>query len=107
MFILAAALTRQLTLAVAPSVWLYMAALGVLSTAVGYGLFFKGLRMLGPVRTSIISTAEPVWAALFGWLILSQPVTLGMALGGACIAIAVVLLQWRRATGVNAQPQAT
>ncbi len=106
-FFVAAALTRQLTVRVAPSVWLYMAALGVLSTAVGYGLFFKGLRILGPVRTSIISTAEPVWAALLGWIVLSQPVTLGTALGGACIGVAVVLLQWRSRAGVSAQPLVT
>jgi drug/metabolite transporter (DMT)-like permease len=106
-FFVAAALTRQLTIEVAPSVWLYMAALGVLSTAVGYGLFFKGLRILGPVRTSIISTAEPAWAALLGWIVLSQPITIGTAVGGACIAVAVVLLQWGGTTVVNAKPQVT
>lgn len=106
-FVIAAALTRQLTLRVTAPVWLYMAALGALSTAVGYGLFFKGLRILGPVRTAIVSTAEPVWAALLGWLVLAQPVTLGTALGGACIAAAVVLLQWPAKTGVTAQPVVT
>jgi drug/metabolite transporter (DMT)-like permease len=105
-FLIAALLTRKLTLDIAPAVWLYMAALGILSTAVGYGLFFTGLRTLGPVRTSIISTAEPVWAALLGWLVLAQPVTLGTAIGGACIGSAVVLLQWQRKDAVKAQPAA-
>ncbi len=106
-FLIAAVLTRQLTFDVAASVWAYMAALGVLSTAVGYGLFFKGLRILGPVRTAIISTAEPLWAALLGWLVLTQPVTLGTAVGGACIAAAVVILQWRPKGDVNTQPPVT
>jgi drug/metabolite transporter (DMT)-like permease len=106
-FLVAAVLTSQLTFDVAAAVWAYIAALGVLSTAVGYGLFFKGLRILGPVRTAIISTAEPVWAALLGWLVLTQPVTPGTAVGGACIAAAVVLLQWRPKGDVETQPPVT
>lgn len=105
-FLVAATVSADLTLSVARPVWFYMAALGVVSTALGYGLFFKGLRTLGPVRTSIISTAEPVWAALLGWIVLAQPVTVGMALGGACIAVAVVLLQWQPRGPVRTQPAA-
>lgn len=93
-FIVAAILTRDLTYTVEPRVWLYMLGLGLIGTAIGYALFFRGLQTLGPVRTAIASTVEPFWAALFGWLILSQPVTLATVGGGACIAIAVVMLQW-------------
>jgi len=93
-FLVAAALTSELTLDMPGSVWLYMAALGIVSTALGYGLFFKGLQLLGPVRTAIVSTVEPIWAALLGWLVLSQPVTLATVLGGLCIGVAVVMLQW-------------
>ncbi|MGQ0643197.1 MAG: DMT family transporter [Gemmatimonadaceae bacterium] len=107
-FVISAALTRQLTIFVAPPVWFYMIALGVLSTAIGYGLFFKGLQELGPVRTAIISTVEPIWAAILGWMILAQPVTVGTALGGMCIAIAVVMLQWPpKKMEVPCQPAAT
>jgi drug/metabolite transporter (DMT)-like permease len=93
-FLVAAVLTRDLTFAVAAPVWLYMIALGALSTALGYGLFFKGLQELGAVRTAIISTVEPIWAALLGWLVLAQPVTLATTVGGLFIAVAVVMLQW-------------
>jgi len=107
-FLVAALVTGNLTVLVAPSVWLYMAALGALSTALGYVLFFTGLQRLGPFRTAIISTVEPIWAALLGWLVLSQPVTLGTALGGMCIAVAVVLLQWPpKRADVTCQPATT
>ncbi|HJU73369.1 MAG TPA: DMT family transporter [Gemmatimonadaceae bacterium] len=92
-FLVTAALSRELTVAVAPQVWLHMLGLGLIGTALGYGLFFAGLRQLGPVRTAIISTVEPFWSSLFGWLILAQHVTLATAIGGACIATAVILLQ--------------
>jgi drug/metabolite transporter (DMT)-like permease len=93
-FLVSGLLTRQLTLRITPNVWVYMFGLGVVSTALGYGLFFRGLKQLGPVRTAIVSTVEPIWAAALGWLVLSQPVTPGTLLGGACIATAVLLLQW-------------
>jgi drug/metabolite transporter (DMT)-like permease len=69
-FLLVALLAGDLTLDIPSSVWLYMFGLGTLSTALGYGLFFKGLKELGPVRTSIVSTVEPIWAAILGWLVL-------------------------------------
>lgn len=107
-FFVTSILTGDLTVAVAPPVWLYMAGLGIISTTLGYLLFFQGLRSLGPFRTSIVSTVEPLWAALLGWLVLSQPLTLGTLLGGACIATAVVMLQWpQRRGGVAASPAAT
>lgn len=103
-FLTSAALTSQLTLAVAPRVWLYMLGLGALSTAIGFALFFKGLQRLGAVRTAIISTVEPFWAALFGWLILAQPVTSATVLGGLLIALAVMTLQWPSRSAARSQP---
>ncbi|MGH7710403.1 MAG: EamA family transporter [Gemmatimonadaceae bacterium] len=103
-----AALTRDLTLAVGPSVWLCMIGLGLIGTATGYALFFKGLQGLGPVRTAIISTTEPFWAALLGWLILAQPVMPGTVVGGLLIAIAVVRLQWpQKKADLPAHPAVT
>jgi drug/metabolite transporter (DMT)-like permease len=58
-------------------------------------VFLRGLSVLGPVRTSIISTVEPFWTAVLGALVLNQPITKGVVAGGACIALAVALLQWR------------
>ena len=106
-FVASAALTSDLTLALEPRVWLYMLGLGALSTALGFALFFKGLQQLGAVRTAIVSTVEPFWAALFGWVILAQPVTLATVVGGLLIALAVVTLQWPSRSDVPAQPAAT
>lgn len=106
-FLASAALTSELTLAVAPRVWLYMLGLGALSTALGFALFFKGLQQLGAVRTAIVSTVEPFWAALFGLIILAQPVTLATVIGGVLIAVAVVILQWPSPNDGPAQPAVT
>ncbi|OYV74414.1 MAG: hypothetical protein B7Z72_00215, partial [Gemmatimonadetes bacterium 21-71-4] len=90
-------LTHRATLALHPQTWIAIAAMALWSTAIAFIAFLRGLRVLGPVRTAIVSTVEPFWTALLGTWVLRQqltPTTLG---GGALIAAAVILLQWRRA----------
>ena len=70
-----------------------IAGLAVVSTAISFMLFLRGLKALGPVRTAIISTIEPFCTALLGASVLGQPLTKDTLLGGAFIAGAVVLLQ--------------
>lgn len=72
--------------------WGAALATGVFSTAVALLLFLRGLTTLGPVRTSIVSTVEPIFAALLAAAMVGQPVTLPMVVGGALIMTAVVVL---------------
>lgn len=85
----------ELTLSLHATAWKSILALALLSTAGAFFLFMKGLRILGSVRTAIVSTIEPFVIALLGSWILSQPLTGGTLIGGAMIAAAVILLQWR------------
>ena len=62
-------------------------------TIVAFVAFLKGLAVLGPVRTAIISTIEPFWSALLGAVALGQNIGPGTAIGGVLIAAAVVVLQ--------------
>jgi drug/metabolite transporter (DMT)-like permease len=52
-----------------------------------------GLHVLGPVRTSIISTVEPFFTAILGAAILEQALSLAVIAGGALIAVAVIILE--------------
>ena len=72
--------------------------LAIISTTAAFMLFLRGLRILGPVRTAIVSTIEPFCTALLGAWFLSQPMTQSTLLGGVFIAAAVVLLQLRSET---------
>ena len=74
------------------SVWLMIVALAVLCTVVAFTLFLRGLAVLGPVRTSIVSTVEPFWGALLGALVLAQPFAARTLTGGVLVAAAVVIL---------------
>lgn len=85
--------------------WISIVLLAVFSTAGAFLLFFRGLRVLGSVRTAIISTIEPFFTAVLGALLLAQPLTRTTIVGGALIAAAVVLLQLPANGAVSSQTQ--
>jgi drug/metabolite transporter (DMT)-like permease len=85
--------TGGLTMRVAPLAWGAIAALAVLCTCIAFITFLRGLGVLGPVRTGIVSTIEPFWTAVLGAAVLAQPLTGATVTGGVLIAAAVLLLQ--------------
>jgi len=73
--------------------WKYVLLLSLLCTVAAFSTLIAGLRVLGPVRTSIISTIEPFFTAVLGVVFLSQPLSSNTFAGGALVALAVVILQ--------------
>ena len=76
-----------------PMAWGAIVTMAVASTVLAFIAFLRGLAVIGPVRTAIMSTIEPFWTALLGGLVLRQALGPRTMLGGVCIAAAVVLLQ--------------
>ena len=66
--------------------------LAVVCTVIAFTFFLRGLAVLGPVRTAIVSTVEPFWGALLGALVLAQPLAARTLTGGTLVAAAVVIL---------------
>ena len=77
--------------------------MGFISAAVLYGFamiaFFVAVTMIGPVRTSLVSYADPVIAAGLGVVVLGQSLTLVQIAG-----IALVILALIGATARRSQP---
>ncbi len=73
--------------------WGYLLMLSVIGTVFAFGTLMAGLHVLGPVRTSIISTVEPFFTAILGAVILDQRLTFAIIVGGAFIAAAVIILE--------------
>ena len=73
--------------------WLAILLLAVVSTVLAFIAFLRGLAVIGPVRTAIVSTVEPFWTALLGSVVLGQTLGVRTLLGGVLIAAAVILLQ--------------
>jgi drug/metabolite transporter (DMT)-like permease len=78
-----------------PTVVLAVLVVAVPSTAVAYPIYFTLIRRIGPVRTNLIAYVVPIVAALTGWILLDEPVTLATAVG-FCVVVAGVALLERR-----------
>jgi drug/metabolite transporter (DMT)-like permease len=88
-------LEGSLRLTLPPVVWGVIAVMGTLSTVGAFLAFLGGLRVLGPVRTAIMSTVEPFWTAVAAALVLGQGLSVRTLAGGGLIAGAVVILARR------------
>ena len=80
--------------------WLAVAALGVLCTGVAYILYFRLIERAGPARALSVTFAIPVFAVLYGVLLLGEVVTPWMLGCGLVIvagtALSAGLLPLRR-----------
>ena len=81
-----------------PRDWALAAALSVLASGLAYILYFRLIARVGPTQASTVTFLIPVFAAVWGGLVLDEQVTLAMALGGAVIlaGTALVLGLWPR-----------
>ncbi len=94
-FLLLALSERALVANMTPPGWLIAFVLAGYCTVVAFITFLKGLAVLGPVRSAILSTAEPFFTAVLAALILAQPLGPSTVAGGACIVGAILVLQRR------------
>jgi drug/metabolite transporter (DMT)-like permease len=72
------------------SQWGAILAMG-LATAGAFVCLLEGIRRIGAERSSIVSSAEPLAAAILAWVFLDQPVGVGVAIGGVLILAAAIL----------------
>lgn len=67
-------------------------ALGVLTTALAYCLVMKGLKNCDTAKAATLSLGEPLGAAVLGFAVLGEPLTLTSFTGVACIFLSVIVL---------------
>lgn len=67
-------------------------AVVVIGTILPVLFFYSAIALIGPVRASLIATAEPVLAAAFAFMVLGEALTPVQYVGGALVVVAVVAL---------------
>ena len=72
-------------------VWLWVVMISVISTCLALTLFFRGLRIIGPSRTSILSTMELITSVVVAAIVFKELITFMQLVGGAMILIAAIL----------------
>jgi drug/metabolite transporter (DMT)-like permease len=72
--------------------WAAVGTIAFISTVIAFVKFFAGLKRVGPVTASTISTCEPVVTVVLAALVLGERMGLGQLLGGVLILLAAVML---------------
>lgn len=73
----------------APVTWLYILFNAVGGGVIAYCLWFMGLKLLGPVKSSVFSMTEPAFAAVCSFVLLGQPILPLQALGGLVLLVSI------------------
>ncbi len=79
--------------AVTPAGFGWLAGLAVVSTVGAIGLFFAGLRRVGPTAASILSTLEPVVTVALAFAVFGESLGPAQLAGGALVLLAVLALR--------------
>lgn len=79
--------------AISGEVWWAVVITGILATAAAFWLQNTLQPYTTPTHTALIFSAEPVWAALFAWLLAAEALTPKGYLGGALILAGMVLAE--------------
>jgi drug/metabolite transporter (DMT)-like permease len=80
---------------IAPAVtWFQLAYLGIITSGIGFGLWYVALARLDAARLSVFNNLQPILTTLLAWAILGQQPTVLFAAGGI-IALAGVWLTQR------------
>ena len=82
-------------------VLLSVGILGAICTALAFLLFFALIGEVGPIRATIITYFNPAVALVLGVVLLAEPLTIGIALGFALIAVGSFVAT-RRPAGIAA-----
>jgi DME family drug/metabolite transporter len=73
-----------------------IAFLGIFTTLVPFSLFIWGLGYVEAARAGIISTLEPLIAAVIAFLWLGQTLTPLQVVGGLFVVVGIALVQWKQ-----------
>lgn len=84
--------------------WLPLTGMILISTIGSMTLFFKGMELLGPTRSAIISMTEPVFTVIFSSILFMEHLTLMQSTGGALVLAGSLLVTTSRQepTGASA-----
>ena len=83
---------------VADAVWttesvLALGYLALVASGVGFLIYFDLLGRLGPIEINLVSYVAPVFAAVVGWLVLSEGVTAATVVGFLVICVGFALVK--------------
>jgi drug/metabolite transporter (DMT)-like permease len=82
-----------MSLRLSTEAWLAVLFLGIVATALVFGLQLVAQRVASPARTALFFSLEPVFAAFFAWLWIGEAVTWAVWLGGGVMLGGILIAE--------------
>jgi drug/metabolite transporter (DMT)-like permease len=82
--------------------WISGVLLGVLCTGLAFVFYYRLINRIGGARAATVTYLIPLFAVLWAWLALDEPLTLSMGVSAAMILGGVALSQRPSAPGPSA-----
>ncbi len=77
-------------------VWSGILGVAIFGTLIPFALFFMALKHLDPIRLSVTSTLEPIFATIVAFVALGETLTFWQICGGVFIIASVILMATKR-----------
>jgi drug/metabolite transporter (DMT)-like permease len=87
--------------------WWAVVGIALVGTVIAVGAFLSSLELIGPSRSSILSTLEPVVTVILACAMVDETLGPVQLVGGALVLVACVLLQRRVAAARTPAPGAS
>lgn len=87
-------------------VYVYGAAMALFSTLLPVFWQSAAVRNIGAARTVLIGTLGPMLTIFFGWLLLSEPVSIAQLTGAGLVLAGVLLVSRRKDSPARQEPEA-
>jgi drug/metabolite transporter (DMT)-like permease len=81
--------------------WASLAYLGIGGTALGFSLYYQGIKRIGAMRAGIFINLVPLFSILLSWLILGESVKIIVLTGGLLVLTGVTLTNLRRSVKIS------
>lgn len=92
LFIIGGFFTGGIRIETDPHIWLYIAGLGLVATAISNISLVQGIKLAGPTLASIMGAMEPLTAVVIGIFVFGEAFSWNTAVGIALILFAVLLV---------------
>jgi drug/metabolite transporter (DMT)-like permease len=75
--------------------WMSISYLGIFGTVLGFVWYYEAIKKIGPTRAGQFINFVPVSAIVLAFLILGEPITWSLLLGGLFVSSGVYLANMR------------
>lgn len=82
--------------AITVSGWLSLIYLGVFGTAIGFSLYYRAIKSIGPTRAGIFINLVPLFAIILSWLLLGETMASVVITGGIILLCGVTITNYCR-----------